>query len=405
MPHETRAVVRPRGRSVNRPEHAAEVRRALVDPRRVCERLGLAIGPQKQRNGGIFICCPWHSEKFPSCSITVGPDGSLRAHCFACKNSGDVLSLIAAVHGYDLRVDFPRILEEAARLAGITLEEGGARGRAPARPTRTKPSPLPAIEPARLAAILAPLLAIGSLDGSPRVRDVEAYLDGRGLLGAARADGWAALPPPGPAQAALGRVLIDNFDACDLIASGIMRRTREGLALSWSAHRLLIPWRGLDGALCFYQRRLISSRGNPDIPKYTGPQNVKALWPYGSEALSLAPASVAVVLVEGAIDVLALRALDADEPDGNPRVVLGVPGSGWCLDWAELARGRTVYIASDADPWDDRKNQPGAGDIAAEIWARDVHSRGAARVLRLRPEGAKDWAELLAARSFGRKAA
>ncbi|MCK6587100.1 MAG: CHC2 zinc finger domain-containing protein [Polyangiaceae bacterium] len=383
---------------MTRPDHAADVRGSLVDPARVAEMLGLKIGRQRQR-GGVFVGCPWHGEKTPSCSITVGDDGTLRAHCFGCKETGDVLSLIAAVNGYDLRADFPRILEEGARLAGIRLEDDVDHGGARARLTRPKPSPPPAIEPARLAAVLAPLLAIGRLDGSPMVREVEAYLDRRGLLSAARADGWAALPPRGPAQAALGRVLTDNFEASDLLACGIMRRNPGGgLALSWAEHRLVIPWRGPDGAVSHYQRRLIGP-GAGDAPKYIGPTSIKAPWPYGVEALSRAPASAPIAFVEGAVDVVALQALDGLEaPAGEERVILGVPGSGWCLEWAELARGRVVYIASDADAWDEKKNQPGAGDLAAEIWARDVHSRGAARVLRLRPEGAKDWGEVLEGR-------
>ncbi len=54
------------------------VRRALSDPRDVCRRLGLDRGARPQ-GGGLMILCPAHQERTPSCSITRGPDGTLRA--------------------------------------------------------------------------------------------------------------------------------------------------------------------------------------------------------------------------------------------------------------------------------------------------------------------------------------
>ena len=62
--------------------------------------------------------------------ILVGPDGTLRAHCFACSAGGDAFSLIAAGLGLDVRTDFASVLAEAAARAGIALPTSEQIGRA-----------------------------------------------------------------------------------------------------------------------------------------------------------------------------------------------------------------------------------------------------------------------------------
>src|SRR5262245_24961753 len=80
----------------------AEVKRALDDPRGLCERLGLAERARNQR-GGVTILCPWHAEKTPSCSVRVGKQGTIMVRCHACGASGDALSLVAVARGLDVR--------------------------------------------------------------------------------------------------------------------------------------------------------------------------------------------------------------------------------------------------------------------------------------------------------------
>jgi hypothetical protein len=81
-----------------------------------------------------MVCCPWHTERTPSCSLTIGPDGTLRAHCFGCGQGGDVFSLAAAVFGLDVRADFARIVQELAARCELN-------GTAPPPPQRAPPSP------------------------------------------------------------------------------------------------------------------------------------------------------------------------------------------------------------------------------------------------------------------------
>lgn len=119
-------------------EAARQIRTRLVDSIDIVESLGLDEGMKRQARG-VMIRCPWHIERTPSCSITIGAEGTLRAHCFGCGRSGDLLHLVAAARGLDTDRDFKRVLEEAARLAGATLHDlGGCRA---SRPISTSPKP------------------------------------------------------------------------------------------------------------------------------------------------------------------------------------------------------------------------------------------------------------------------
>jgi hypothetical protein len=120
------------------------------------------------------------------------------------------------------------------------------------------------------------------------------------------------------------------------------------------------------------------------------PKGRASAWPYGIERFATAPPDAPVVFVEGAIDVLAARALLADQDEAG--VVLGIPGvDGWKRgsSWAQLARGRVAVLALDPDA---------AGDRTSARIADELADAGARRVERWTPPGdAKDWGEAWAA--------
>jgi CHC2 zinc finger len=104
----------------------------LRDPHGVARALRLEVAKGTSSSARtIRVLCPWHSERSASCGLTVR-DGRLVAHCQACKQGGDVLSLIAAVEGLDPRRDFRACVARAAEIAGVELEERS--GRAPRQP-------------------------------------------------------------------------------------------------------------------------------------------------------------------------------------------------------------------------------------------------------------------------------
>jgi hypothetical protein len=94
-----------------------EIRGKLRDVRDVCLALGL-LERARPNAGGLLVRCPAHADRTPSCSVTRGPDGTIRVRCFGCDLSGDVFTLIAAVEGLDPQRDFRRVLRLAENLAG-----------------------------------------------------------------------------------------------------------------------------------------------------------------------------------------------------------------------------------------------------------------------------------------------
>lgn len=371
---------------------STEVRRALDDPRALCQRLGLGRGARRQR-GGLMILCPWHEEKTPSCSVRVAPDGTVAVHCHACGASGDALSLVAVARGLDVRRDFPAVLAEAARIAG--LDPLGAAARPPlakARPPASKrakalsPAPAPVLDEATFAAMAEALLWVGRLDGGPIAGDVARYLAGRKLLDLAREEGWAALPPPGDAQAAWLKMLVDVFGREAVEASGLVWKKGRGLSFAHPQHRLVIPWRSPEGKVVTLQRRRIDAEPEK---KYVFPAGRPARFPYGIEKVrggNGGKGGETLAIVEGAADVLALRWLL--RRDGVEAAVVGLAGAqSWDGAWARYA-GKAAIIGLDADR---------TGHLAVGGIAHDLVLAGVEKLERWKPRVGKDWADTLLA--------
>lgn len=354
---------------------ADEIRRALSDPATLCIRLGIGR-PMKRQARGVMVLCPAHNEKTPSLSVIVRGDGTISARCHGCGFSADALGLIAAVMQIDMRRDFRAVLAQGKRLAGMTPDDDAPR--MPARRTVTSSGP----SRGAIRAVASVLLAAGRLDASTAPQDVLAYLNSRKLLDEAVADGWAALPARSE-QAAWLAMLDASLGVETLLSSALVRRDRAGaLEFVWADHRLIIPWRSASGDVDTIQRRTI---GDPpgEAPKYVAA--CSPLAPYGIDRLREVGRTAPVVLAEGAFDALALRALY--RRDAIERGVVGLPGvAGWLQEWSELFRDRVAMIGFDADA---------AGDAAVERVAKDIHGAGATRIVRTRPKGAHDWAEVL----------
>jgi DNA primase len=358
-------------------DDARRIREALADPARVAALLGLE--GIKRQPGGVLARCPAHEEKHASLSLTLGAEGTLRVKCFGCGLSGDVYALIAAVERLDVKQDFRRVFLRACELAGETPDRTPGDGMAP--PTRA-PSPrapsLPRRDPSAVdtfARVVALLLDAGGLDG-PRSREVAAYLDTRGLLDAARGDGWGSLPSFAWARS--------HVDAADLAGTGLVLPSGSG----WThpAHTLCVPWRSADGSIFTLQRRRIDDATGE---RYVMPPGRAPRELYGIERLAHAPADAPIAICEGAADVLAVRLLASRR--GRSVVALGLPGAAsWAPSWASLARGRRCFVSLDSDD---------AGERASVAIAADLAAAGAAEVKRHRaPDGAKDWAALLGRR-------
>ena len=140
-----------------------------------------------------------------------------------------------------------------------------------------------------------------------------------------------------------------------------------------------IPWPAVGGGIV-WQRRFAGT-GEWRGPKYLFDGRPGRLYiDSGSN-----PCWREVAICEGALDALALRVLLRD----RPCIVAAIPSATiWRAEWATIARGRTVRVATDADD---------PGDAVGREIAAACRAAGAARVTRWRPR-AKDWGDELAAR-------
>ena len=390
-----------------RTDHARDVREALSDPLAVIRALGLDKGAQRQA-GGALVCCPAHGDRTPSCSVTRGPDGTVRVRCFGCDLAGDIFALVAAVRGLDAHRDFPSVLREAAELAGVELGDGRHHGRTGLEPVHERPLVPETSAPDRRAAGVSPVtihvqrseptelepdifdalarvvLEACPFDGDDAVRE---YLRRRILLVGARDDAWAALPTNPDERRELVARVVDTCGRDAWQRSGLAR----GDDFVFPEHRIVIPWRTPDGRIATVQRRALDGRKN----KYVFATGRSPLWPYGVEALrDETRADLPVLLVEGAADVLAVRELAAPELDVIKRtyVTLGVPGvATWRDAWTELLRGRSLCVGFDRDK---------AGEDQAPKLAERLSRAGLrfATPWRIKPSEAstvKDWGALL----------
>src|SRR5258708_34591032 len=119
--------------------------------------------PLKKAGANYSACCPFHSEKTPS--FTVSPTKQF-FHCFGCGAHGTAIGFLMEYAGQS----FPDAVEELARDAGLEV------------PRQSEGSPVARSAEADLSGLLleAARFYRGALKDSPRALD---YLKARGLTG------------------------------------------------------------------------------------------------------------------------------------------------------------------------------------------------------------------------------
>ena len=255
-----------------------------------------------------------------------------------------MLSLIAAVHGLNLRADFPAVLSEAARLAGVALTE-------PTRATST------AIETGSTTYPDEGEVSALWRDAYPVEADITAaaYLTSR----------------------AVEVEMVDLYDLARVIQPWAVTPTwARCRGKSWaSTHRLILPVVDHLGAVRSLRAWQIDGTSD-DAPKRTAPAG-KALsglilaCPTARRMLATgeAPqASLDVIVTEGEPDFLtwASRLSDANEA---PPAVLGVVAGAWCdAIAARIPDGARVIIRTHQDTAGDRY----AAEIKATLEGRNV---------------------------------
>lgn len=333
-------------------EQAREIRNALCDPRQVCEALGLAAGRGtfiRQSAGGITVRCPAHEEKGASCSVTRGPDGTIRVRCFGCGFTSDVLGLIAEVKGLSTKRDFKAVLIEAAHLGGLHAMayelESGTPSTAPREPLPPPRPEVPRTYPpaAEITALLAACIPV--TDDA----EVVSHLVGRGLDPEAVAETGMAVALP--ADADCGRAF-----------------AFQGAPWTKTGHRIVLPVRDASGVILSVRAWRVREG---ESPKRLPPGGYRATGlvlasPLAVAWLSGTFAPTRVLVVEGEPD--ALHA--ALWPMQEPTAVIGIVSGSWSRELAArfLPRQR-VFVWTHLDP---------AGEKYAHEVTRSIRARGCA---------------------------
>lgn len=330
---------------------ARDLRRSalLASPRRLCERLGLLDGAKRQAGDGVLIRCPVHGERNPSCSVTVGPDGTTRCRCHACDWTGDALTLVGVATGVR---GFTAIVDEACDLVGVPRpsESAAREWRAPA-PSATQD----AVSPVKRT--------------RPPPEDANAFWGESGAV---------------TGNTAASQLLRSRcIDPSAAQSRDLVRCIREGQPLPWWAGRKLVDDDGTERLESWLESghvllvRTFDADGEPRSVRawrVIPGDSPKRLPPGGHSAAGLVLANAAAVAMlrgaSGPSDVVIAEG-ESDWLLWATRVecaVFGV-GSGW---WTpqhsnKIPVGSRIIIRTDRDK---------AGDRYADTIAKELHGRG-----------------------------
>jgi DNA primase len=237
--------------------------------------------PLKKAGQNYQACCPFHSEKTPS--FTVSPTKQFY-HCFGCGAHGTALGFLMEYE----HMSFPDAVAALAQDAGLPVPDSG-------EPDRPKPPPAlwDALEQAAQ-------FYKKQLKQTPRAID---YLKRRGLTGAIAArygigyapDGWS------PLKQVFADYTADAPAASGLVIDGDNRRYDR------FRDRIMFPIRNIKGQIVGFGGRVLD-KGEP---KYLNSPET-SLFHKGSELYGLFEARAAIkaagraIVVEGYMDVVAL---------------------------------------------------------------------------------------------------
>lgn len=310
-------------------DHAREVRNALTSPVDLCAKLGL-LERHKRQARGVIVCCPAHGERDPSCSVTLGPDGTIRVRCFACDFSGDALTLIATRYGLSTSTDFREVLTTGAELAGHRVLADEIREGAERTERRPVPAPTPVADVEYPDA--AEVQALWQ-SATPVNEDVEAS----GLLVSRRIDPDA----------------VTALDLARVVGPTLPRfATYGGRSWATTGHRMVVRAWSSTGCLASVRAWRVRDGATP-----------KRLPPSGHKAAELVQANrLAWSMLAGRACPMRLMVVEG-EPDflvaattfGRDDAVIGIGSGSWTADFAcRVPTGTRVYVATHADAAGDR---------------------------------------------------
>ncbi|MBN8762578.1 MAG: DNA primase [Thiobacillus sp. 63-78] len=237
--------------------------------------------PLKKAGQNYQACCPFHSEKTPS--FTVSPTKQFY-HCFGCGAHGTALGFLMEYE----HMGFPDAVASLAQDAGLQMPETALE------PERPKPPPALWDALGQAAQFYKQ-----QLKQTPRAID---YLKRRGLTGTIAARYGIGYAPDGsPLKQVFADYAADALAASGLVVDGDHRRYDR------FRDRIMFPIRNVKGQIIGFGGRVLDQ----GEPKYLNSPETP-LFHKGSEIYGLFEARAAIkaagraIVVEGYMDVVAL---------------------------------------------------------------------------------------------------
>ncbi len=237
--------------------------------------------PLKKAGQNYQACCPFHSEKTPS--FTVSPTKQFY-HCFGCGAHGTALGFLMEYE----HMSFPEAVAALAQDVGLPIPESAQE---PDRP-RPPPALWDALEQAAQ-------FYKQQLKQSPTAID---YLKRRGLTGAIAARYGVGYAPDGsPLKQIFADYSIDALAASGLVIDGDRGRYDR------FRDRIMFPIRNVKGQIVGFGGRVLDQGepkylNSPETPLFHKGSEIYGLF----EARAAIKAAGRVIVVEGYMDVVAL---------------------------------------------------------------------------------------------------
>ena len=247
--------------------------------------------PLKKAGANYSACCPFHTEKSPS--FTVSPTKQFY-HCFGCGAHGSAIGFLMEYTG----LSFIEAVSDLAKSVGLEVPQEQSSPASREADAATKTIKMSLQDSLHLAASFYKT----ELKNSPRAIE---YLKSRGLSGVIAAKFQIGYAPAGWQNL---QSVFANYENEFLQTAGLVVTNEQGKRYDRFRDRIMFPIHDQKGQVIGFGGRVIN---NEDIPKYYNSPETP-LFQKGHELYGLFVARRAIrdagraLVVEGYMDVVAL---------------------------------------------------------------------------------------------------
>jgi len=280
--------------------------------------------PLKRAGTNLTACCPFHSEKTPS--FTVSPIKQFY-HCFGCGAHGSAIGFLMEYNG----MGYVEAVKELASRAGMKVPE-------------FKPVPQQAARQVQTEELTELLQRAAQFYKSELKRSEKAinYLKGRGLTGEIAARFQLGFAPGGWQNLA---VVFGDYQARALIDAGLVIEGDEGRRYDRFRDRIVFPIVNPRGQVVGFGGRVLDQSeprylNSPETPVFEKGRELYGLF----QARPAIRDAGRIVVVEGYMDVVAL----AQHGIGYTVATLGTATTVWHLQKL-LRQADDVVFCFDGD--------------------------------------------------------